>query len=75
MRSASSLCVCLYIPPVSVWMPERIFIKLGVYVISPEPISMAYFIKLLHQSVCLYVHMCIPFIVSVLLLSSQNISA
>jgi hypothetical protein len=40
----------------SVWMPEPIFMKLGMYIMAPEPISSAYFINPSHQSVCLYVY-------------------
>jgi hypothetical protein len=32
-------------------MPEPIFMKLGLYIMEPEPISMAYFINSSHQSV------------------------
>jgi hypothetical protein len=35
---------------------KAIFIKLGMYIMAPEPISMAYFINPSHQSVCLYVY-------------------
>jgi hypothetical protein len=34
-------------------MPEPFFMKLGTYIIAPEPISTAYFINPSHQSVCL----------------------
>jgi hypothetical protein len=37
-------------------MPEQIFIKLAVYLMAHEPISMAYFMNHSHQSVCLYVY-------------------
>jgi hypothetical protein len=37
-------------------MPESVFMKLGMYIMAPEPISMAYFINPSHQSVCLYVY-------------------
>jgi hypothetical protein len=30
--------------------------KLGMYIMAPEPTSMAYFINPSHQSVCLYVY-------------------
>jgi hypothetical protein len=33
-------------------MPETIFMKLGMYIMAPEPISGAYFINPYHQSVC-----------------------
>jgi hypothetical protein len=35
-------------------MPEPIFMKLGVYIMAPEPISMAYFINPSHQFVYVY---------------------
>jgi hypothetical protein len=38
--------------------------KLGMYIMAPEPISAAYFINPFHQSVCLYVCMFIPRIVA-----------
>jgi hypothetical protein len=37
-------------------MPETIFIKFGMYIMSPEHISTAYFINPSHQSVYLYVY-------------------
>jgi hypothetical protein len=37
-------------------MPEPIFMKLGMFIMAPEPISTAYFINPSHQSVCLYVY-------------------
>jgi hypothetical protein len=37
-------------------MPEQIFMKLGMDILAPEPISPAYFINPSHQSVCLYVY-------------------
>jgi hypothetical protein len=37
-------------------MPEPIFVKLGMYIMEPEPISTAYLISPSHQSVCLYVY-------------------
>jgi hypothetical protein len=37
-------------------MPEPIFIKFGMCIMAPEPISMAYFINPSHQSVCLYLY-------------------
>jgi hypothetical protein len=36
-------------------MPESIFMKLGMYIMTTEPISMAYFINVSRPSVCLYV--------------------
>jgi hypothetical protein len=50
------LSVCLWIPPVNLWMAEPIFIKLGMYIMAPEPISTTYFINLSRKSVCLYVY-------------------
>jgi hypothetical protein len=47
---------CLCIPPIKLWMPEPIFMKFGMYIMAPEPISMAYFTNPSHQSVCLYVY-------------------
>jgi hypothetical protein len=41
-------------------MAEPIFMKLGMYIMAPEPILKAYFINPSHQSVCLYVY---PFII------------
>jgi hypothetical protein len=43
-------------PPINFRMPEPIFIKLGMHIMEPEPISTAYFINPAHQSVCLYVY-------------------
>jgi hypothetical protein len=37
-------------------MPEPVFMKLGMYIMAPEPISTAYFINPSHQSMCLYVY-------------------
>jgi hypothetical protein len=37
-------------------MAEPIFMKLGICVIAPEPISTAYFINPSYQSACLYVY-------------------
>jgi hypothetical protein len=54
----SPLCLCLCIPtPLSSWIPEPIFMKLGMYNMVPETISIVYFINSSHQSVC----MCIPY--------------
>jgi hypothetical protein len=45
---------------INLWMPEPIFMKLGILVYSrimaPEPVSMAYIVHLSHQSVCLYLY-------------------
>jgi hypothetical protein len=42
-------------------MPEPIFMKLGMYIMSPDPISMVYFINPSDQSVCLYAY---PYVVA-----------
>jgi hypothetical protein len=38
-------------------MGEPIFMKFGMYIMAPEPISTAYFINPSHQSACLYVYL------------------
>jgi hypothetical protein len=43
-------------PPINFWMPQPIFMKLGMYIMATEPISEAYFINPSHRSVCLYVY-------------------
>jgi hypothetical protein len=55
MWSTYCLCVCESLP-INFWMPEPVFIKLGMYIMAPEPISTAYFLNSSHQSVCLYVY-------------------
>jgi hypothetical protein len=55
MRSPCCLCVCVS-SPINCWMPETIFVKLGMYIMAPEPIWTAFFINPSHQSVCLYVY-------------------
>jgi hypothetical protein len=53
----SPCCLCVYeSPAINFSMPKLIFVKVGKYIIAPEPISTAYFISVSHQSVCLYVH-------------------
>jgi hypothetical protein len=42
--------------PINFRMLEPIFMKLGMYITAPEPISTAYFINPSHHSVCLYVY-------------------
>jgi hypothetical protein len=37
-------------------MPEPVLMKLRMYIMTSEPISMAYFINPSNQSVCLYVY-------------------
>jgi hypothetical protein len=51
-----SVSLCLCIPPINFRMPEPMFIKLGIYILAPEPISTAYFINPSHHSVSLYVY-------------------
>jgi hypothetical protein len=41
-------------------MPEPVSMKIGMYIMAPEPISKAYFINPSHHSTCLYVYA--PFI-------------
>jgi hypothetical protein len=45
--------VCLCIPRINFRMPEPIFMKLGMYIMTPEAISTPYFINPSHQSMCL----------------------
>jgi hypothetical protein len=54
------VCICLCIHLINLWKPDPIFLKLGMYIMTPEPISTAYFIK---PSISLCVCMCIPPIV------------
>jgi hypothetical protein len=42
-------------PPINFWMLELIFMKLGMYIMAPEPNSVVYFINPSQQSACLYV--------------------
>jgi hypothetical protein len=44
--------------PVNFWMPEIIFIKLGMYIMASRPISTAYFKNPSHQPVRLCVSPC-----------------
>jgi hypothetical protein len=37
-------------------MSEPVFMKIGMYIMAPEPISRAYFINPIHRSACLYVY-------------------
>jgi hypothetical protein len=46
---------CLYIPAINFWMPEPVFMKIGTYIMAPQPISTTYFIKPSRQFVC-HVH-------------------
>jgi hypothetical protein len=43
-------------PLIDFWMPVQMFVKLGMYIMTPELISTAYTINPSHQSVCLYVY-------------------
>jgi hypothetical protein len=47
---------CLWCRGVSFWIAEPVFMKLVMYIVTPESISVAYFINPSHQSVCLYVY-------------------
>jgi hypothetical protein len=74
MRSSCCLCVCESPPPINVWMPEPIFVKLAMYIMAPGPISTAYFINPSHQSVSISVSLlfllgngsvkCIPYFIA-----------
>jgi hypothetical protein len=46
----------VYPPPSNFWMPELIFMKLGMYIMACEPISTAYFVNPPPISLCLYVY-------------------
>jgi hypothetical protein len=50
----SPCCLCLRNPLVNVSMSEPMCMKLGMHIMTPDPISTAYFINPSHQSVCLY---------------------
>jgi hypothetical protein len=43
-------------PTINFRMPEPIFTELGMYVMTLEPISEAFFTNRSHQSLCLYVY-------------------
>jgi hypothetical protein len=47
--------VSMYPLFINLWMPEPIFMKLGMYIILPNPIWTAYFINPFHQCVCVSV--------------------
>jgi hypothetical protein len=49
-----AVCASVY-PIYNFRIPEPVFMKLGIYVMAPEPIWTAYFINPSHQSVRLYV--------------------
>jgi hypothetical protein len=48
-------CVCVSPPPLTFECLNQ-SMKLGVCIMAPEPISVAYFLNPSHQSVCLYVY-------------------
>jgi hypothetical protein len=49
--------VYLLIPPINFRIPEPIFMKLVMYIMTSEPILTAYLINPSRQSVCLYVYL------------------
>jgi hypothetical protein len=52
--------VCVSVnPSINFWIPEPIFMKLCIYILTLELIWTAYFINPSHQSVCLY-RICTP---------------
>jgi hypothetical protein len=55
MRSSCCVCVCES-PTINFSVPEPIFMKLGMHIMIPEPISTAYYINPTNQSPYLYVH-------------------
>jgi hypothetical protein len=55
MLTRSPCCVSVY-PLINFSILKPIFIKLGMYIMTPEPISTGNLIKPSHRSVCLYVH-------------------
>jgi hypothetical protein len=50
------LSVCLCILSINFSAAEAVIMKLGMYIMPPEPLSTAYFINPSHQSVCLCVY-------------------
>jgi hypothetical protein len=48
------LSVCLRISPINHWMTQLIYMKLGMYIMALEPISVVYFIDPSHLSVYTY---------------------
>jgi hypothetical protein len=50
MQSPCCLCPCM--PRIKFWTAEPVIMKLGMYIMVPEPISTAYFINPSHLSVC-----------------------
>jgi hypothetical protein len=43
-------------PLINLSMAETNFMKLGMYIMAPQPISVAYFIDPFHQSLCPYLY-------------------
>jgi hypothetical protein len=58
VRSAFCLYICVPVYPLmKFWMPQPVFMKLGMHIMEPELISTAYFIiNPSPQSVCLYMY-------------------
>jgi hypothetical protein len=53
----SPCCLCVRVSHLmNFWMPELIFMRPGIYIMAPEPISMAYFFSPSDRSVCLYLY-------------------
>jgi hypothetical protein len=48
--------LCLSIPHINFGTSEPIFVKFGIYIMEPGPISTAYVINPSHPSACLYVY-------------------
>jgi hypothetical protein len=68
----SSCCLRIYVPLLTNFLiVEPIFIKPGMYIMVPEPISMAYFVCLSHQSV---LTICILSIVARQMLGKDHLS-
>jgi hypothetical protein len=54
-RLTRSPCLCDCMSPlITFWTSEPVFIKFGMYIMTAETISTAYFIYPSHQSMCLY---------------------
>jgi hypothetical protein len=66
-----AVCVCMCIPSINFRIAEPIFMKLGMYIMAPEPISTAYFINSFRLCVC----KCIPLIVARQRLSRHFLAA
>jgi hypothetical protein len=49
MRSLCCVCVCMCISSNKFLTPDQIFMKLGMHIMAPEPISRKYFINPSHQ--------------------------